>query len=280
MFDVHGAPVPVTPVVLSVPHAGRDYPDAIHSALAVPLSALIALEDRHVDSVALSARRYETMFVARRPRAWIDLNRAEDIRDPAIDLGAARQEPGEQLPLKLRSGLGLIPRRAGVRGDIWRRSFSDDEVRERIATDHRPYHRALADALRSARDRFGIAILLDIHSMPPLGSTPQTPRVVLGDRFGKSAAARLVSAADAAANAAGFRTALNSPYSGGHILDRHGAPRGGIHAIQIELDRSLYLDRQLLEPGAGAARVATMLRDVIDALSYEAVPAHTAQAAE
>ncbi|WP_284053675.1 N-formylglutamate amidohydrolase [Stakelama marina] len=272
-FEVHGPLNPVSPVLLSVPHAGREYPDAMREALALPVSGLIQLEDRHVDAVAMAARRFETTIVARRARAWIDLNRAEDARDPLIDRGAPSRGHDEPLSLKLRSGLGLVPRRAGARGDIWRRMLSDAEIRQRIEADHRPYHQAVGQALAAARERFGVAVLLDIHSMPPLGSAQDTPRIVLGDRFGKSAGARLVSRADAVANAWGFRTALNSPYAGGYVLDRHGAPKDHIHAIQIEFDRSLYLDDRLLVPGPGLGRAAAMLRALIDALCEEAVPA-------
>lgn len=269
-FVRHGPPEPVTPVVLSVPHAGRDYPLALRSSVQVPLPALRVLEDRYADLLALDARRTETLFVAQRPRAWIDLNRAEHERDPRLDDGAGAH--GQPLSAKLRSGLGLVPRRAGNSGDIWRRRLSDDDVRGRIAADHRPYHAAVAEALAAARARFGIAVLLDVHSMPPLGPADRSPRLVLGDRFGKSAGARFLGRIEAVARAHRVAAAANAPYSGGHILDRHGDPRGGIHAIQLEFDRTLYLDGALDGPGSGLPATAALLRAVIDALADEALP--------
>ncbi|VXD00293.1 N-formylglutamate amidohydrolase [Sphingomonas sp. AX6] len=266
-FDRHGPVAPRSPVLLSVPHAGRDYPPALIDALGVPFDQLLPLEDRHVDSLALLARRAETLFVARRPRAWIDLNRGEHERDPAVDLGAdAKSQPGGSS--KLRGGLGLVPRRASGATLLWRRRFSGEEVAARIAADHRPYHAALAAALRSARDAFGRAVLLDIHSMPPI-EAPDPARIVIGDRFGRSASAPTVALVESVIRSHGVRFALNSPYAGGHILDTHGNPTRGIDAIQIEIDRTLYLDANLDQPGAGLAATAGLLRSIISAVADE-----------
>ena len=269
-FTRHGPQEPLSPVVLSVPHAGRDYPLPLRAALRVPLEAIRGLEDRHADALALGARGHETLFVAERARAWIDLNRAEHERDPRLDDGAYAH--GAPLSAKLRSGLGLVPRRAGNSGDIWRRRLGADEVAARIRADHRPYHQALSAALASARARFGVAVLLDVHSMPPLGDSAVMPRLVLGDRFGKSAAARFIGRIEGVARAHGVATAANAPYSGGHILERHAEPRRGIHAIQLEFDRLLYLDAALEAPGAGLPAAVQLLRAIIDALADEALP--------
>lgn len=266
-FDRYGGDVPASPVVLSVPHAGRDYPLALRAALRVPLAALRVLEDRHVDAVALAAHGRETMLVQRRARAWIDLNRSERERDPAIDEGAAWTAP-PLVSAKLRGGLGLVPRRVAGAGELWRRRLDAHDVAARIRDDHRPYHAALAQALAAARARFGAAVLLDVHSMPPLGA--DRARIVIGDRFGHAAAGRLVAVVEAATAAAGIAAALNAPYAGGHILHTHGQPAGGVHAIQIEFDRTLYLDPAGDGPGDGMAATARLLRRIIDALADEA----------
>lgn len=267
-FDRHGPETPISPVVLSVPHAGRDYPLPLRAALRVPTTNLLPLEDRHADTLALAARGAEMLFVANRARAWIDLNRAEHERDPRIDEGAEPLSEGA-MSLKLRSGLGLVPRRAGG-ADLWRRRFADDEVRQRIERDHRPYHAALAAALTAARNRFGVAVLLDIHSMPPLATGGA--RLVIGDRFGRSAAARFIGRIEGVAHTAGVRTTVNTPYAGGHVLDRHANPATNIHAIQIEVDRTLYLDRRREQPGPGFDSAAALLRGIIDAVADEAAP--------
>lgn len=275
-FDLHGPLEPASPIILSVPHAGRDYPQALRAAIRVPLAGLRPLEDRHIDAVALAARGSETMLVQRRARAWIDLNRGEDERDPHIDGGADRRAMGMQ-SAKLRGGLGLIPRRLASTGEIWQRKLDSEEVMGRIAGDHRPYHDLLSRLLAAARVRFGIAVLLDIHSMPPLDSGTG---IIFGDRFGRSAAARFVHRLEAEAMAAGVTGAVNTPYAGGHILDRHAAPDKGIHAVQIEFDRALYLDAALDQPSDGLPQAARLLRRMIDALADEALAAPTALAAE
>jgi N-formylglutamate amidohydrolase len=267
-FDRHGPESPASPVVLSVPHAGRAYPLPLRAALKGPVASLLPLEDRHADTLALAARGIETLFVATRPRAWIDLNRAEHERDPRIDEGAEPVAEAAQ-SIKLRSGLGLVPRRAGG-AELWRRRFAAEEVQARIEQDHRPYHGALAQALAAARARFGVAVLIDVHSMPPLA--PGGARLVIGDRFGRSSAARFVARIEAVAHAARVRTALNTPYAGGHVLERHAEPANNVHAIQLEFDRSLYLDRRRDAPGPGLEATAALLRAIIDAVADEALP--------
>ena len=275
-FDLFGSlHAPASPVVLSVPHAGRDYPAVLQAALRVPLAALIGLEDRHVDQLVHAAHGAETLLIQRPARAWIDLNRAETERDPRIDDGADRRAQTLQ-SAKLRGGLGLVPRRLATTGALWRRRFGDAEMIARIAADHRPYHAALATALDAARRRFGIAVLLDVHSMPPLDGA----EIVLGDRFGRSASARFVERIEAEVEGAGLRQALNHPYAGGHILDRHGLPSNDVHAVQIEWSRALYLDDRLEEIGPGLPRAAALLRRILDALADEAMTSHAALAAE
>jgi N-formylglutamate amidohydrolase len=283
-FVIVGPRVPESPVVISVPHAGRDYPPALTAMTRVSMAALTPLEDRWVDAVGEAARGAETMLVQRAARAWIDLNRAESERDPRLDdgvTGGGASAPGQPIAsAKVRSGLGLVPRRTAQAGELWSRKLSGAEVEARIAADHRPYHAALGEALAAARARFGAAVLLDLHSMPTLkGSGAGAPQVVLGDRFGRAAAARFVHRIEAEAEAAGLRVALNSPYAGGHILDRHARPAAGIHGVQLEIDRALYLDRRG-ELSPGFAGVVALVRRVIAALADEALARPSALAAE
>ncbi len=274
-YDRWGSDDPASPVIVSVSHAGREYPAALLDALRVPVPALAALEDRYVDRVAAAACRSETVLVQRLGRAWIDLNRAERERDPQVDAGAV---PQRQPSAKLRSGLGLVPRRVSGAGDLWRRRFTGEEIDARIAADHHPYHRALDALLAAAHARFGIAILFDLHSMPPL--SPRGPHVVIGDRFGRSCGTRFTARVERVTADAGIACAANTPYAGGYIVERHGRPSRGIHAVQLELDRSLYLDAALDGTGPGLAATATLVRDMIDALADEARAAPLAEAAE
>jgi N-formylglutamate amidohydrolase len=270
-----GPEAAASPVVLSVPHAGRDYSEALMRGARVPRATLETLEDRLVDRLVWRAvRDGATAFIARVPRAEIDLNRDEREVDPAL---IAPPPPSDMvLPsARTRGGLGLVPSRIAGTGAIWLHRLSRDELRRRVETVHRPYHAALADALAHARARFGVAILLDCHSMPPraLAAGVRPPPVVFGDRHGTSIAPELLEAALEAAHRLGFAAGCNSPYAGGHVVTRHGRPAGGVHALQIEIDRSAYLDDALREPGPGFDRTARLISEVAKALAARALQA-------
>lgn len=224
------------PVLLSVPHAGRDYPDWLIGLSAKGRSALEALEDPVVDRLVWRALGHGTgAVIARAPRAAVDCNRAEDEIDPAI----IQAHGSRRATARARGGLGIVPSRTAAHGHLWRGPISGRELERRLEQAYRPYHRSIEEQLSLIVDRFGCALLLDCHSMP--GST-STPAIVFGDRYGRSAAPWLVSEALAVAGEAGFTAAANDPFAGGHILDRHGSPQDGIHAIQVEIDRQCYLD--------------------------------------
>lgn len=281
-FERIGPAEPASPVVVSIPHAGRDYPPTMAPMLRVAQAKLLPLEDRYVDLLAAEAPATgAALIVARRPRAWIDLNRAEAELDPAMLDGGVEAELDDTL--KVRGGLGLVPRRLPGIGEIWRRRLDPAEVARRIADDYRPYHAALRQALDAARARFGVAVLLDLHSMPPVKGTAwrTPPRIVLGDRFGRSAGPRYMSRLAALAQAAGLSVAENSPYSGGHILERHGDPANGVHAVQVEIDRSLYLAHGLREIDADrVVGLAHLAAAMVRALGDEALGGSLPIAAE
>lgn len=264
------------PVILSVPHAGRDYPAELTLRLRPPVERLVSLEDRMVDAVARGIAGVATV-IARRPRAWIDLNRHETEFDPGmIEDGPPASRVN--LSSKVRSGLGLVPRRLSGVGELWRGRLPAAQLARRIAEDHQPYHARLAELLAQARARHGVAILVDLHSMPPLAEGAQ---LVIGTRFGLSAAPAFIAPVIAAATRAGLSVQENSPYAGGHIVERHGDPRRNVHALQLELDRTLYLDRALdrCDP-AGLARSQAFLRDAIGRLADAALGQSVALAAE
>jgi N-formylglutamate amidohydrolase len=273
-----GPEIPGSPVIVSVPHAGRAYSDGLLASARLPRARLESLEDRLVDRLVWRAvEAGAAALVADAPRAEIDLNRDERELDPAMvqprpAAGSTFESP------RTRGGLGLIPARIGGSGAIWRQRIAASEVDRRVHSIHRPYHRALEAELNAVKARFGIAILLDCHSMPPRGDG-EAP-VVLGDRHGASMAGGLVAAAEAAVRAAGFRVARNAPYAGGHITERHGRPDLGIHALQLELDRSLYLAPDLRTTGPGFDRVARLIAAVAEALAAAALAPPEAVAAE
>ncbi len=256
-----------SPVILSVPHAGRAYSADLLRAARVPLNVLEALEDRLVDRLVWRAvAGGATAIVASVPRAEIDLNRDERELDPAM---VAPPPPTAELisTLRSRGGLGLVPARLAGAGGLWRGRMSRDELNRRVETVHRPYHIAIAEALAAARRQFGAAVLLDCHSMPPRGDGQAGTPVIFGDRYGATIAPELKAAALAAARVMGFAASCNDPYAGGHVIERHGRPGEGIHALQLEIDRSLYLDTALREAGAGFDRAARLIAAVSEALA-------------
>ena len=275
-----GPDVPALPVILSVPHAGRYYTDDLLAAARVPLEQLRLLEDRLVDRLIWRAvAAGATAIVANRPRAEIDLNRHEREMDPLAVAPPAPPTPFIQ-SARSRSGLGLIPSRLPGTGAIWHGRISGETLARRIAAIHRPFHAAVGEALAQARALFGVAILLDCHSMPPRRPMGERADLVLGDRHGTSIALPLRDAAQRAIRTAGYSVALNQPYAGGHIVQAHGRPAKGIHALQLEIDRSLYLDDALREPGPGFARMAELIASIVDALSAAALGDEEALAAE
>jgi N-formylglutamate amidohydrolase len=274
-----GPEVPVSPVVLSVPHAGRAYSPALLNASRLPLATLEALEDRFMDRLVWRAQAAGAVaLIACTPRAEIDLNRDEREIDPAMIVPPPPSRSILQSH-RTRGGLGLVPARINGAGSIWRQRLPMAELSRRISEVHTPYHQALERALRAARDRFGVAVLLDCHSMPPQEDCTAPP-VIFGDRHGTSIAPDYVDAAVAAARASGFEVGRNAPYAGGYITARHGKPENGIHALQLEVDRSRYLARGLRSPGPGFDAAAEMIAHVAAALAIKALQPPQAIAAE
>ena len=271
-YHLYGPGRPIAPVVLSVPHAGRDYDDALLRAARVGPDMLRRLEDRWADLLVHPLiERGHCVLVARAPRAMIDLNRHEREIDPTMVTALPRDLP-LQASAKLRGGLGLIPRRLPGAYELWQRPIGWDEVRRRIDMIHRPYHATLGQLMRAAREVHGHAVLIDLHSMPPLpppAAGQEAPHMVLGDRFGRAASARLMTLAADVLAGHGFRTVQNHPYAGDHMVERHGRPGDDLYALQVEVDRSLYLDAALDQPGPGLARLQTAIAALVEAIACE-----------
>lgn len=264
----YGQPGDAGPLLLTIPHAGREYPADILARARSGQSALQVLEDRHIDSIAVGAiAAGHCTILARRARAVIDLNRHEEEIDHASVAGIPHGAP-MRTSAKLRGGLGLVPHHYHSLGDLWKHRPSYAEVGERIDALHRPYHAQVADALNQTVVRHGAAVLVDLHSMPPIGARggQPSPQVVIGDRFGLSAGRGVAARAAEVIRAHDVRVAINAPYAGGHTLERHGRPERGVHALQIEIDRTLYLDVALDGPGPGVARWIGIVAEVIEAL--------------
>ncbi|MEO8141398.1 MAG: N-formylglutamate amidohydrolase [Sphingomicrobium sp.] len=257
--------------MLSIPHSGRAYPGWLVRDSAGGLASLAALEDPLVDRLAWRALGLGVAAViARTPRAAIDCNRAPDEIDPCVVADAP--EPSSA---RARAGLGIVPGRTATSGHLWRRPITMAELDRRIAIAHAPYHAAIERGL----DRLAIAhdgaILLDCHSMPHRRGQAE---LVIGDRHGSSAGRAVTDAAARIARAAGWSVALNTPYAGGHVVQRHGDPTANIHALQLEFDRAAYLGPDGRTPGPGFDRAARLLESLTLGLADDiAVPALAAE---
>jgi len=276
------------PVLISVPHAARQYPRALINNLRVPADALLRLEDRYVDMLSRQAAAAGfTIITAKAPRALIDMNRApDDIDADMLDDATASNFAG--MSVKARGGLGLVPRRLSGYGDLWQNKWKRADFDTRIATYHAPYHEKISQILNDMRARHGGAILLDLHSMPSIASKydEKPAQIVIGDRFGRSASGQMSETALAASRRQvgeaklSFKTCLNHPYAGGYILQVHGNPQHQTHALQLEIDRALYLDTACREPTHGVHAMSALVLNVAVALADEIVANGIAQAAE
>jgi len=267
-------PSPI-PVLIAVPHAGRAYASTLLERMRHPTFAAPRLEDRYVDLLAAAVARKTgaALLTAHAPRAMIDLNRSpDDIDWEMMGMAAPDASAESRFGRRARSGLGLVPRRLPGLGELWKRRMDHAELEDRIAGVHAPYHEALGETLEALRRRWGAALLVDLHSMPPLsprsGMHP-TPDFVVGDRFGASCDGALV--ASAFAHFAEMRrpAAHNRPYAGGYVLERHAARRQGVHCMQIEIDRQRYLDARLAEPGEGFDAMIELLTGLVRRLAAD-----------
>jgi len=263
------------PVLLSVPHSGRDYPDWLIALAAGGKPALATLEDPLVDRLVWRAlQRGCGAVIARAPRAAVDCNRSEEEVDPSVVDGARRG----RVSARARGGLGIVPARTQQHGYLWRRAITSKQLEERLNEAHRPYHGAIEALLGALHDRFGCALLLDCHSMPP--PADGVPPIIFGDCRGRTADAWISKEACAVAKRSGFDAGLNDPFAGGHVIERHARPAHGVHALQIEIDRRFYLDARLQKPGAKFDRVAALIETLAVELGEALIGRQFATAAE
>ena len=252
-------------VVFASPHSGRAYDRAFAGRTRLDERELRSSEDAFVDDLfAMAPQAGAPLLAAAMPRAYVDLNRASDEFDPALIEGVRRSAPGP----RVSSGLGVIPRVVAGGRAIYDGKIPLEEARARIDRVWRPYHAQLGALLDEARATFGRAILFDCHSMPhaALDQNEDRPDVVIGDRFGAAASARIVSAVETTFRSAGLRVARNTPFAGAFITQAYGRPSRGRHVIQIEIDRALYMDERRIARHEGFAALQDRLAQVIPAL--------------
>lgn len=251
------------PFVFASPHSGRLYPPSFTEKSRLSATALRRSEDAFVEELFEPARALGApILMARFPRAYLDPNRAPTELDPAMFDGVLPLAVDRGSP-RVHAGLGIIPRVVREGTEIYRAKLSVREAEFRIHNFYRPYHLQLGRLLEATRALFGVAVVIDCHSMP---SAAASPDVVIGDRLGLSASSDMTGAAERAFARAGFSVARNAPYAGGHTIHLYGRPAESVHALQIEINRGLYLDEERVERGAGFVQVRRAVGEALCAL--------------
>jgi N-formylglutamate amidohydrolase len=257
---------PAGSVLFASPHSGCEYPQAFLDQALLDPAAIRSSEDAFVDRLFDCAPRLGApLLVARAPRAYIDLNRAADELDPAVIDGITRVPHNP----RVSSGLGVIPRVVAGGRAIYRGKLPLTEAHDRIRRFWHPYHQTLSALITETRAVFGEAILIDCHSMPHEAIEAHTrpgqprPEVVLGDRYGVAAGREVMDRIEAAFATAGLRVGRNAPFAGAYVAQAYGRPSRGVHVIQVEIDRSLYMDESRIEPLAGFATFRGLIAGIV-----------------
>ncbi|MEL7201415.1 MAG: N-formylglutamate amidohydrolase [Pseudomonadota bacterium] len=267
-FEILAPKTPASPVIFASPHSGRPYPRELLAATRLSRHALRQSEDCYVDLLFAAAPKLGAPLIkALFPRAYIDVNRREDELDPRMFTGPL---PGraDAKSSRVLAGLGVLPRIVADGKNIYGRKISADDAERRLAACYRPYHKALRQLITQTRERFGVAVLIDCHSMPTIGGAPLRPGepaldFVIGDRFGTSAAPGITGLIETFLGQRRFHVARNTPYAGGHVAHAYGRPAKGVHVVQIEINRSLYLDEAKLTRTDGFDRIRTLMTEMI-----------------
>ena len=263
---VRGPGEPKVPFIFASPHSGRVYPSSFAQSSRLDAISLRRSEDAFVDELFDSVTELGAPLIAARfPRAFVDANRAPGELDPLM-FDAPVSPVGPRSP-RVAAGLGVIPRVVRDGLEIYGTRLPAKEAAFRLEHFYRPYHAALARLVANARAEFGVAVVIDCHSMPPPAKAHD---IVLGDCYGEAAAPELISETQRILSGLGFSVARNTPYAGGYTTSLYGRPREGLHAIQIEVSRALYLDESRMEKSSGFASCRDKLRQFAGKLLAEA----------
>src|ERR1700759_1803780 len=258
------------PIIFNSPPSGWIYPQDFVAASRIDLPALRRSEDSFMDELIgdLCGRGFPVVRV-NFPRSYVDVNREPYELDPRMFPGRLPSFANTR-SMRVAGGLGTIPRVVGDGQEIYRDRLSVDDALARIEALYKPYHRALRRLINKAHQAFGTVIVVDWHSMPSIGVSrdePRRPDVVIGDRYGTSCAALLPDMVEETMIRLGYSVGRNKPYAGGFITEHYGNPASGLHTIQLELNRAIYMDERRRERSTRFAQVATDFAVLADALA-------------
>jgi N-formylglutamate amidohydrolase len=275
-FDVLDPAVLISPLVFSSPHSGAVYPKSFLTAARLDATTLRRSEDAYVDQLFAGVVKHGAPLIrARFPRAYLDLNREPYELDPRMFEGRLPVFANTR-SVRVAGGLGTIARIVGDSQEIYGERLRVEEALARIDKLYKPYHRTLRLLLERAQQQFGLAVLIDCHSMPSISSVPLPDTVadrkikadfVLGDRYGTSCETALVDTVEYELRRLGYRVLRNKPYAGGFITEHYGDPTNHFHALQIEINRSLYMDERTMDKAARFSQVGADLCLVADQLA-------------
>ena len=261
------------PFIYASPHSGATYPPGFVAAAALDPMALRRSEDAFVDRLFGAAPGLGApLLAATYPRVYVDLNREPYELDPEM-FAEALPEFVNTNSARVSVGLGTIARVVANGAAIYTGPITFADVRTRIERIYVPYHRTLRRLIAETQGAFGCAVLVDCHSMPSTGgpfdrdASHRRGEIVLGDRFGTSCAGVIVDVAENTLRRLGYRVVRNEPYAGGFITQNYGRPGNGVHTLQIEINRSLYMDEAAIKPGPGFDRLAENLGELVGALA-------------
>ncbi|MGR3660062.1 MAG: N-formylglutamate amidohydrolase [Paracoccaceae bacterium] len=255
-----------TSVVFAAPHSGRNYPASFLERSVLDAHTIRSSEDAFVDVLFNAAPRFGApLLTATAPRAYVDLNRGCDELDPAL----IRNMRLSAVSPRVSSGLGVIPRVVANGRSIYSGKLSRKEVDSRLRNVWHPYHSKIQELLTESMVLFDEAVLVDCHSMPheaieSIGTAAGAlPEVVLGDRFGAAADSELVDRLEAAFTSAGLKVARNAPFAGAYTAQFYGRPSRGQHVVQVEIDRSLYMDEATIRPNDNFDELKAVITRII-----------------
>ena len=258
------------PIIFNSPHSGSAYPEAFLRVSRIDLPALRRSEDSFMDELigGLSNRGFAVVRV-HFPRSYVDVNREPYELDPRMFAGRLPSFANTR-SMRVAGGLGTIPRVVGDGQEIYRERLAVDDALSRIETLYKPYHRALRRLINRVHQSFGTAVLVDCHSMPSIGVSrdePRRPDVVIGDRYGTSCAPLLPDRVEQTMGRLGYSVGRNKPYAGGFITEHYGNPASGLHVVQLELNRAVYMDERRREKSPRFAQVVADFAALADALA-------------
>jgi N-formylglutamate amidohydrolase len=270
VFKIHVPQVSAAPIVLNSPHSGRNYPWEFLASSKLTPHTIRSSEDFMVDELVSGGKLLDLpLLSADFPRAYLDVNREPFELDQNM---FSDELPGfvNTKSVRVASGLGTIARIVAEGTEIYAQPLTAQEGLWRVETFYKPYHNALRGLLAKAHITFGCALLLDCHSMPsnnPLQASALRADFVLGDRFGSSCSPGIIHQAKTSLREMGYHVELNKPYAGGFITEHYGRPENGLHALQIEINRGLYMNEVNMTPNPYFDSLRNDLTDLFASLT-------------